>query len=46
LWEGLVRPSFKPMYGRVTHADRMMVSMTTSGRIRSRDVQPEYEDED
>ncbi len=46
LWEGLVRPRFKPMYGHVTRADRTLVSMSTSGRIRSREVQPEYEDED
>lgn len=46
LWEGLVQPSFKPMYGRVTHADRSLVSTSTSGWIRSREVQPEYEDED
>jgi hypothetical protein len=45
-WEGLVQPSFKPMYGRATRADRALVSMSTSGRIRSREIQPEYEDED
>lgn len=45
-WEGLVQPSFKPMYGRATRADQALVSMSTSGRIRSREIQPEYEDED
>jgi hypothetical protein len=45
LWEGLVRPSFKPMYGRATRADRTLVSKSTSGRIRSRDVQPEYDED-
>jgi hypothetical protein len=46
LWEGLVQPSFKPMYGRATQADRALVSMSTRGRIRSREIQPEYEEED
>jgi hypothetical protein len=45
LWEGLIRPSFKPMYGRATRADRTLVSKSTSGRIRSREVQPEYEED-
>ena len=46
LWEGLAQPSFKPMYGRATQADRALVRMSTGGQIRSREILPEYEDED
>ena len=46
LWEGLAQPGFKPMYGRATQADRALVRMSTGGQIRSREILPEYEDED
>lgn len=45
LWEGYVRPSFKPMIGQVTQADRLMASRATSGRIISSEIIPRFEEE-
>lgn len=44
-WEDLVQPRFTPMYGNATSADRAMVRRATGGRIRSREILPEYEED-
>jgi hypothetical protein len=42
---GYVRPSFKPVTGQVTQADRLIASRATSGRIISSEIIPTFEEE-
>lgn len=45
LWSRHTRQNFRPMIGQVTQAGRMMASLATSGRIRSSEIIPRFEED-